>query len=351
VSPGQGRGAVKRIAVLTGGGDVPGLNAAIRAVVRRAEEKSLGVIGVRDGWRGLIADETVPLSRHAVSGILPKGGTILGTSRTNPLGTADGVARIKATIKRHGIDAVVAIGGDDTLGAACRLGHEGIAVVGIPKTMDNDVRGTDVTIGFDTAVNTVMEAVDRLHSTAEAHHRIMVVEVMGRDAGWVAAVGGLAGGADVILVPEVPFDMEEVCATLARRLSSGRTFSIVVVAEGAAPRDAGTPVVQDTQVDAFGHPRLGGIGAALAREIERRMERETRATVLGHVQRGGSPTAFDRALATRFGAAAVDALAAGRTGVMVALRGPAIVTVPLDEVIKGTRTLDLDLYALTRLFW
>jgi 6-phosphofructokinase 1 len=342
---------VNRIAVLTGGGDVPGLNAAIRAVVRRAGEKGLEVIGVRDGWRGLMADDTVSLSRDAISGILPKGGTILGTSRTNPLREADGIARIKATLARRGIDAIVAIGGDDTLGAACHLSHHGVVVVGIPKTMDNDVRGTDVTIGFDTAVNAVMDAVDRLHSTTESHHRIMVVEVMGRDAGWVAAAGGLAGGADAVLVPEVPFDIDEVCAALRRRQATGRRFSIVVVAEGAVPKDGGTKVVQDAPVDAFGHARLGGIGAVLAREIERRLEVETRATVLGHVQRGGSPSAFDRILATRFGVAAVDELAAGRTGLMVALRGTAIVTTPLDDVITGTRTLDPAIGALTRLFW
>jgi phosphofructokinase-like protein len=343
---------VKRIAVLTGGGDVPGLNPAIRAVVRRAGEAGLEVLGVRDGWQGLIADDTIPLSRDAVSGILPKGGTILGTSRTNPLKAADGVSRIKATIARHGIDAVVAIGGDDTLGAAAHLAHAAIAIVGIPKTMDNDVLGTDATIGFDTAVNTVMEAIDRVHSTTESHHRIMVVEVMGRDAGWVAALGGLAGGADVILVPEAPFDIDEVCATLRRRHATGRRFSIVVAAEGATPKGGGSQqTVRGAQVDAFGHPQLGGIGAALAGEIGRRLEIETRSTALGHVQRGGSPSAFDRVLATRFGIAAVEALTTGRTGVMVALRGPAIVTVPLDEVIKGTRTLDPAIAAVIRLFW
>jgi len=342
---------VNRIAVLTGGGDVPGLNAAVRAVVRRAEEKGLDVIGVRDGWRGLIADDTVRLSRDAVAGILPKGGTMLGSSRTNPAGMPDGADKIRATLARHDIDAIVAIGGDDTLGAAAHLDRQGIVVVGIPKTMDNDVRGTDTTIGFDTAVNTVMEALDRLHTTAESHHRIMVLEVMGRDAGWVATYGGLAGGADVILVPEVPFDIDEVCAILRRREASGRSFGIVVVAEGATAREAMAQVVQDAPVDAFGHARLGGIGAVLAHEVERRLERETRHTVLGHVQRGGSPTAFDRVLATRFGVAAVDELMAGRKGVMVALRGAAIVAVPLDEVTQGNRTLDLDLYALSRHFF
>ncbi len=342
---------MKRIAVLTGGGDVPGLNAAIRAVVRRAGEKGLAVLGVRDGWHGVLAGDTVPLSRETVSGILPRGGTMLGTSRTNPLAAEDGVRRVTATIAARGIDGLVAIGGDDTLGAAARLARQGLAVVGVPKTMDNDVHGTDACIGFDTAVNTVMEALDRLHSTAESHRRVMVVEVMGRDAGWVATVGGLAGGADAVLVPEVPFDLDEVCATLEKRRASGRRFAIVVVAEGARPRGRTVQVVQETGVDQYGHARLGGIGAVVAQEIERRMEWETRVTVLGHVQRGGSPTAFDRVLATRLGIAAVDALASGRTGVMVGLRGAEIVTVPLEEVTRGPRTVDPGLYALTGVFW
>jgi ATP-dependent phosphofructokinase / diphosphate-dependent phosphofructokinase len=341
---------VQRIAVLTGGGDAPGLNAAIRAVVRRGEERGLQVIGVRDGWRGLIEEDTFPLTRQAISGILPKGGTILGTSRTNPLKVPQGLERIKATLAGQRIDALIAIGGDDTLGAALHVSRTGVAVVGVPKTMDNDVPGTDTTIGFDTAANVVMDAVGRLHSTAEAHHRVMVVEVMGRDAGWVATIGGLAGGADVVLVPEVPFDIDEVCAEIQQRHAQGMPFSIVVVAEGAAPKNMETQVVQDTRVDAFGHARLGGIGAVLAEEIERRTKHETRVTVLGHLQRASPPSAFDRVLATRLGVAAVDALLAGQTGVMVALRGTAIVTVPLDELTKGTRTVDPALYALTRLF-
>lgn len=341
---------VQRIAVLTGGGDAPGLNAAIRAVVRRAETRGLQVTGIRDGWRGLIENDTLSLSRQTISGILPKGGTILGTSRTNPLKVPDGLDRITATLREHRIDALVAIGGDDTLGAALRVSRAGVPVIGVPKTMDNDVPGTDATIGFDTAVNVVMDAVGRLHFTAEAHHRVMVVEVMGRDAGWVATVGGLAGGADVILVPEVPFDIDEVCAVITARHARGISFSIVVVAEGATPKAAGSQVVQDTRVDAFGHARLGGIGAVLAEEIERRTTFETRVTVLGHLQRAGPPSAFDRVLATRLGVAAVDALLAGQTGVMVALRGTEIVTVPLDELAKGTRTVDPALYALTRLF-
>ncbi len=341
---------MKRIAVLTGGGDAPGLNAAIRAVVRRAEEQGLQVIGVRDGWRGLLDAETVPLTRDTVLEILPRGGTILGTSRTNPLKTPDGLDRIKATLADHQIDALIAIGGDDTLGVASRLGRHGVTVIGIPKTMDNDVPGTDTTIGFDTAVNVVMDAVGRLHFTAEAHHRVMVVEVMGRDAGWVATVGGLAGGADVVLVPEVPFKIEEVCAAIQQRHARGMSSSIVVVAEGATPKDAGSQFVQDTRVDAFGHVRLGGVGTVLAQEIERRTQYETRVTVLGHLQRASPPSAFDRVLATRMGVAAVDALLAGQTGVMVALKGTAIVSVPLDELEKGSRTVDLDLYKLTRVF-
>lgn len=341
---------VQRIAVLTGGGDAPGLNAAIRAVVRRAEERGLRVTGVRDGWRGLIEGDTLPLTREAITGILPKAGTMLGTSRTNPLKVPDGLGRIKTTLSTQGIDALIAIGGDDTLGAALGVSKTGVAVIGVPKTMDNDVPGTDTTIGFDTAVNVVMDAVGRLHSTAEAHHRVIVVEVMGRDAGWVATVGGLAGGADVVLVPEVPFDIDEVCGVITRRHARGRSFSIVVVAEGATPKRAGTQVVQDTRVDAFGHARLGGIGAVLAEEIERRTKLETRVMVLGHLQRASPPSAFDRVLATRLGVAAVDALLAGQTGVMVALKGLAIVTLPLDELAKGTRTVDPDLYALTRLF-
>jgi ATP-dependent phosphofructokinase / diphosphate-dependent phosphofructokinase len=341
---------VKRIAVLTGGGDAPGLNAAVRAVVRRADEKGLQVTGVRDGWRGLVESDTFPLARETVSDILSRGGTVLGTSRTNPLKAPEGMERVKATLGRSRIDALIAIGGDDTLGVARALSHDGVRVVGIPKTMDNDVPGTDFTIGFDTAVNFVMEAVGRLQFTAEAHHRVMVIEVMGREAGWVATVGGLAGGADIVLIPEIPFEVEEVCAAIQQRHARGISFSIIVVAEGAAPKTAGSQFVQDTSVDAFGHARLGGIGAFLAQEIERRTEHETRVTVLGHLQRSGPPSAFDRTLATRFGVAAVDTLMSGQSGVMVALRSTQIITVPLDELAKGPRLVDRDLYALTRLF-
>ncbi len=339
-----------RIAVLTGGGDAPGLNAAIRAVVRRALDGGHEVLGLRNGWLGLLDREFVPLTRDSVSGILPRGGTILGTSRTNPFKTDEGGKRLLESIQRLGIDAIIAIGGDDTLSVARRLTQMGVRVVGIPKTMDNDVPGTDYTIGFDTAVNVVMDACDRLHSTAEAHHRVMIVEVMGRDAGWVACVGGLAGGADVILVPEVPFTIDEVCGVVLRRHEHGRTFSIVVVAEGAKPTDYGQQITSDARVDEFGHVRLGGVGSLLAREVEARTGYETRVTVLGHLQRGGSPTVFDRILATRYGVEAVEALEAGHFGVMVALRGTNIVTVSLEEALSGSNKVNVELYRLSRLF-
>lgn len=339
-----------RIGTLTGGGDAPGLNAAIRAVVRRALEGTHEVVGLRNGWLGLLEGHTVPLTRDSVSGILHRGGTILGTSRTNPFKAPDGGQRLLQMLERLGIDALIPIGGDDTLSVALRLYKMGVRVVSVPKTMDNDVPGTDYTIGFDTAVNVVMEACDRLHTTAEAHHRVMIVEVMGRDAGWVAGIGGLAGGADVILVPEVPFTIDEVCEIVRRRHERGRTFSIVVVAEGAKPGDFGVQITQDTRVDEFGHVRLGGVGALLAREVEARTGYETRVTVLGHLQRGGSPTVFDRVLATRLGVAAVEALESGQSGVMVALRGTKIVSVSLEEALSGSNRLDLELYRLSRLF-
>ena len=338
-----------RIGVLTGGGDAPGLNAAIRAVARAAWREEFEVVGIRNGWLGLLTGDVFVLSPDAVSGILPRGGTILGTSRTNPFKSADGVQRILETLRDRGIDVLVAIGGDDTLGVAQKLSEQGVRVVGIPKTMDNDIPGTDFTIGFDTAVNTVMFACDKLHPTAEAHHRVMVVEVMGRDAGWVAAVGGLAGGADIILVPEVPFSVDDVCERIRARHNRGKLFSIVVVAEGCKPTDLRTQFVQDTRVDEFGHVRLGGIGSVLGQEIEARTGYETRVTVLGHLQRGGSPTVFDRVLATRFGVAAVDLITQGRFGHMVALRGNKITAVPLSEGLSGSHTLDLNLYELAKI--
>jgi phosphofructokinase-like protein len=338
------------IGVLTGGGDAPGLNAAIRAVVRRALEGAHEVTGLRNGWLGLLEGDTMPLTRDRVSGILHRGGTILGTSRTNPFKSPDGGQRLLDNMEQLGLTALIAIGGDDTLSVALRLYKMGARIVGVPKTMDNDVPGTDYTIGFDTAVNTVMDACDKLHTTAEAHHRVMIVEVMGRDAGWVAGIGGLAGGADVVLVPEVPFTVDEVCEIVRERRERGRTFSIVVVAEGAKPSDFGLQITQDVRVDEFGHVRLGGVGSLLAREVEARTGTETRVTVLGHLQRGGAPTVFDRVLATRYGVAAVEALEAGQSGVMVALRGTKMTLVPLEEALGGSNRLDLELFRMTRLF-
>ena len=339
-----------KVAVLTGGGDAPGLNAAIRAVARAGWGAGYEVIGVRNGWHGLVEANLLPLTPEAISGILPRGGTILGTSRFNPFTVDGGPDRMLDTIHRHDIDAIVVIGGDDTLGVALKLSKLGVNVVGIPKTMDNDIPGTDFTIGFDTAVNVVMEACDRLHPTAEAHHRVMVVEVMGRDAGWVAAVGGLAGGADIILVPEVPFTIDEVCQRVKARHARGRTFSILVVSEGAKVAELGTQIVQEARVDAFGHVRFGGVGNVLAREIEARTGYECRVTVLGHLQRGGAPTVFDRVLATRYGVAAVGLITQGQFGQMVALRGNTITAVPLQDALEGAHAVSRELYDMVNLF-
>jgi phosphofructokinase-like protein len=329
-----------RVGVLTGGGDCPGLNAVIRALVRRGErEHGQEFVGIRHGWRGLVEDETVALSVATTRGILHRGGTILGTSRTNPFKSdGDGLEAVKTTIARHGIDALVAIGGEDTLGVAGRLGDEGVRVVGVPKTIDNDLSATDVTFGFDTAVQIAVDAIDRLHTTAESHDRVMVVEVMGRHAGWIALWSGIGGGADVVLVPERPFDIDEVCARITRRHHEGANFSIVVVSEGATPAQ-GSMVLQEQKLDEFGHVRLGGIGNLLAPEIEDRTGFETRVTVLGHVLRGGTPTAFDRLLATRFGLEAAAAVADGDFGTMVALRGNDIVRVPIADAVRELKTV------------
>jgi phosphofructokinase-like protein len=333
-----------RIGVLTGGGDCPGLNAVIRAVVRKAIDGHDGeVIGFRDGWRGVLEGSTMELTLDSTRGILHRGGTILGSSRTNPYRRPDGPARVRATLQRLGLDGLIAIGGEDTLGAASRLAADGVRVVGVPKTIDNDLGATDVTFGFDTALHVATEAIDRLHTTAESHNRILIVEVMGRSAGWIALHAGIAGGADVILIPEQPFDIEQVCERIRRRHQRGRYFSIVVVAEGAVPRE-GTMVLARGGQDEFGHPRLGGIGHALEAEIERRTGFETRATVLGHVQRGGTPTAFDRMLATRLGLAAVDAVHQGRWGTMTALRGTQIELVALADAVAEVRRVPLEEY-------
>ena len=342
-----------RVGVLTGGGDCPGLNAVIRAVVRRGiQEFDLEFVGFRDGWRGPLEADTVPLDVQAVRGILPRGGTILGSSRTNPLkenGPGRGVERIKDNLAGLGVDALIAIGGEDTLGVAARLYTEGINVVGVPKTIDNDLGATDYTFGFDTAVNIAMEAIDRLHTTAESHHRALIVEVMGRQAGWIALHAGMAGGANVILIPERPFDMEKVCGYVEHRFQT-RYAPIVVVAEGARLNDENL-TVSSGKLDSFGHVQLGGIGVLLAAEIEKRTGKEARCTVLGHVQRGGTPTAFDRVLATRFGLHAVQAVRDGAFGQMVALRGTDIVRVPLAEATASLKLVPAERYAEAEVFF
>jgi phosphofructokinase-like protein len=327
-----------RIGVLTGGGDCPGLNAVIRAVVRKGTEvHGHEFLGYRDGWRGPLERYTMPLGVEQTRGILPLGGTILGSSRTNPAKVDGGFDAVRENLAADGVDALIAIGGEDTLGVATQLAERGVQVVGIPKTIDNDLGATDFTFGFDTAVTIATEAIDRLHTTAGSHHRVLICEVMGRHAGWIALHAGLAGGANVILIPERPFDLDEVCRYVDRR--SERDFSsIVVVAEGAQPKE-GQVATQEADLDAFGHVRLGGIGTLLEREIEARTGKEARTTVLGHVQRGGSPTAFDRVLATRFGLHAVDAITDGESGIMVALQGTAIVRVPLIEATRELRTV------------
>lgn len=339
-----------RIGVLTGGGDCPGLNAVIRAIVRKGVEiYGHEFVGFRDGWRGPLEDITQPLGVAQVRGILPRGGTILGSSRTNPFKIDGGVDRIKNNLTALGIDALIAIGGEDTLGVATKLDELGVSVVGVPKTIDNDLGATDYTFGFDTAVNIAMEAIDRLHTTAESHHRTLVVEVMGRHAGWIALHAGLAGGANVILLPERAFDVEQV-ATLVEKRFQTRYAPIVVVAEGAQPLE-GQMVLHNQQLDAFGHVRLGGIGAWLAEQLEAKTGKEARTVVLGHIQRGGTPTAFDRILATRFGLQAIDAVNDGDFGKMVALRGTDIVRVPLAEATRELKTVPLERYTEAEVFF
>jgi phosphofructokinase-like protein len=333
-----------RVGVLTGGGDCPGLNAVIRAVVRKGiEDYGYEFVGFRDGWRGPINADTIPLGIPQVRGILPRGGTILGSSRTNPAKIDGGYEAIEANFEKLGVDALVAIGGEDTLGVATELHARGVKVVGVPKTIDNDLSATDYTFGFDTAVNIATEAIDRLHTTAESHHRALIVEVMGRHAGWIALHAGIAGGANVILIPEIPFDIDQVVAYIEHRFQS-HYAPIVVVAEGATPRE-GTMEVATGDLDAFGHVRLGGIGQRLADEIEKRTGKEARTTVLGHIQRGGTPTAFDRVLATRFGLHAIDAVQAGIFGKMVALRGTDIVLADLIDATGTLKTVPPERYA------
>jgi ATP-dependent phosphofructokinase / diphosphate-dependent phosphofructokinase len=334
-----------KIGVLTGGGDCPGLNAVIRAVVRKGVfTYGDEFIGFLEGWRGVVEDSTTPLDLEAVGGILPRGGTILRTSRTNPAKRPDGIERCIATLDKNNVDALIAIGGDDTLSVAQKLYEKNVKVIGVPKTIDNDLGGTDYTFGFDTACNIVCEALDRVHTTAEAHNRVMVVEVMGRDAGWIALYSGIAGGADVILIPERPFDVDKVAESIRQRHERGLYFSIIVVAEGAKFSSSepghGAPVLQDMGKDEFGHVKLGGIANILAREIEKRTGFETRAVVLGHIQRGGTPSAFDRVLATRYGLGAIDMVHRGEFGCMAALRANKIVSIPLLEAISKNRVVD-----------
>ena len=340
-----------RVGMLTGGGDCPGLNAVIRAVVRKGEGiYGHTIVGYRHGWRGLVDGQSIDLTVNSVRGLLPRGGTILGTSRTNPYKTDDGAVQVKATLARDRIDALVAIGGEDTLGVAHRLTGDGVRIVGVPKTIDNDLSATDFTFGFHTAVQIATDAIDRLHTTAESHDRVMVVEVMGRHAGWIATYSGLAGGADIILVPETPFDINEICVRLTHRHQRGANFSIVVVAEGATPTE-GTMELQSGEIDDFGHVRLGGIGTRLQEEIERRTGFEARMTSLGHVLRGGSPTAYDRVIATRFGIEAIDAVHEGDFGKMVALRGTDVIRVPIEEGVAQLKTVDPRLYDTAAVFF
>jgi phosphofructokinase-like protein len=339
-----------RVGVLTGGGDCPGLNAVIRAVVRKGVQVyGYEFVGFRDGWRGPLEGDTLPLDVQAVRGILPRGGTILGSSRTNPIKIEGGVERIKDNLAGLGVDALIAIGGEDTLGVARQLHDRGVNVVGVPKTIDNDLNATDYTFGFDTAVNIAMEAIDRLHTTAESHHRALICEVMGRHAGWIALHAGMASGANVILIPERPFDIEKVCGYVESRFKT-RYAPIIVVAEGAHPAD-GQMATENQELDAFGHVRLGGIGERLAAEIEKRTGKEARTTVLGHIQRGGTPTAFDRVLATRFGLHAIDAVHDGDFGKMVGLKGTDIQRVDLSAATDELKTVPVERYTESEVFF
>ena len=338
-----------KVGILTGGGDCPGLNPVIRAAVKTAIHEGYEVVGIRNGWKGLVENDIVPLGLSAVSGIIHRGGTILGTSRTNPFKDPSSVEKLKINFNKNNLGALIAVGGEDTLGAASKLSNEGLNVIGVPKTIDNDLSGTDFTFGFDTAVNIAMEAIDRLHSTAESHRRIMVVEVMGRHAGWIAIHSGIAGGADLVLIPEVPIKMAEVCDVIKKRTEKGKYFSIIVVAEGA--KFDGNEVTLEKKLDDFGHVRLGGIGELLAKKIEEMTKFETRVTVLGHVQRGGTATAFDRMLGTRFGEKAVQLVKQGKFGHMVALRGNEITSTPLEVAVGQLKTVDAEFYKMAKTFF
>src|SRR3989338_5439814 len=340
---------MQRVGILTGGGDCPGLNPVIRAVYRRASIDGFQVLGFRNGWRGVIDGEFVILDAQSVSGILPKGGTILGTSRTNHFKNTGDLEKLKSTFTKHDLTALVAVGGEDTLGAAYKLHQEGVKVVGVPKTIDNDLSCTDYTFGFDTAVNIAMECIDRLNTTAESHNRVIVVEIMGRHAGWISLHAGLAGGADIILIPEYPVDLDEGCSLIKKRHERGKTFSIVAVAEGATL--ASKDVTQDSKLDEFGHVKLGGIGNVIGTYIENKTGYETRVTVLGHIQRGGSPTAFDRILGTRFGVKAVELIKQGKFGEMVSLQGNDIVSEPLSKAVGALKLVPKELYDMAKVFF
>ena len=340
-----------KVGILSGGGDAPGINAVIRAVVRKGIlYYDFEMIGIRDGWRGLLEGDIFPLSLETITGILPLGGSILGTSRTNPFKRKDGLTRIFANVEQAGIYAVIVIGGDDTQYVAQKLSEKGLRCVSVPKTIDNDLAFTDYTFGFNTAVSIATEALDRIHTTAEAHHRVMIVEVMGRYTGWIALEAGIAGGADAILIPEHPFDIEDVCGYIKQRQERGKQFSIIVAAEGAKPK-GGKEIIYRDKVDEFGNVRLGGVGYFLGKEIEDRTDIETRVVVLGHLQRGGSPSAFDRMLATRYGIAAIDLVKQGRFGLMVGLKGNEIASVPLLDVGGKRKTVDPKLYEVAKVFF
>jgi 6-phosphofructokinase 1 len=340
-----------KVGVLSGGGDAPGINAVVRAVVRKGiQDYGYEMVGIKDGWHGLLENEFLPLDLRSVSGILPRGGSILGTSRSNPFKTKEGAQTILENAKKANIDAVVAIGGDDTLGVALKMMELGLKCVGVPKTIDNDLSGTDYTFGFNTAVSIATDALDKLHTTAETHHRVMILEVMGRYTGWIALEAGLAGGADVILIPEKPFDIDGICECIRRRQERGRSFSLIVVAEGAKSKD-GEEVIYSDSVDEFGHIRLGGVGYFLGKQLEKCLHIETRVVVLGHLQRGGSPTPFDRILATQFGIGAIDLVHEGKFGYMVGIRGKKLISVPLKEVIGKRKTVDMKLYEMASVFF
>lgn len=342
---------MERIGILTGGGDCPGLNAVIRAVVRKASSKGIKVIGIKNGWKGLVSVDTMDLDIDKVADILPKGGTILGTSRTNPYKKPEDVGKVIDNYKKLKLDALVAIGGEDTLGVANKLVKEkkGLNIVGCPKTIDNDLSGTDCTFGFDTAINIVTEAIDRLQTTADSHHRVMVVEVMGRHAGWIALHSGIAGSADYILIPEAPINLDEVCDVLKKQRARGKLYSIVVAAEGA--QFGKDMVTKDQKLDAFGHVILGGIGERLAKMIEEKTGFETRSVVLGHLQRGGAPSAFDRVVGTKFGLKAMDLIEQGKFGYMASLQGAEVKEVPIEVAVGKLKTVDMPSYEMAKIFF